>query len=413
MRIAYITAGAGGTICGNCLRDNTLAAAMKQLGHDVLLLPVYTPIRTDEADVSEASVYLGGVNLYLQQKSSFFRKLPRSLDRMLDNPALLRWVSRFAVKTLPEDLGALTLATAQGEDGPLRKEILRLADFLKGYRPDVVHLTNTMLAGLAPALRRELSVPVFCSLQGEDYYLDHLPLPFPQQTYAELARQAEAIDVIVAPCRSQAETLGPRLGKDPNAMPIVLPGIEVDDFSLRSNRAGDPFTVGFLARVAPEKGAHRLIEALPAGARLRIAGWVSPEYEEYAKPLEQQAEVLRDIDRDAKAEFLRSLDVLSVPASYGASKGLYVLEAWASGVPVVQPRIGIYPELIEAAGGGGVLFDPGDIGALREALERLRADPEQARELGSEGYRAAQELFTAERMARQTLELYAKAVGTG
>ena len=411
MRIAYITAGAGGTICGNCLRDNTLAAAMKKLGHDVLLLPVYTPIRTDETDVSEKVVYLGGVNIFLQQKSSLFRSLPRILDRPLDRPSFLRWVSQFAVKTLPEDLGALTLATAQGEDGPLRKEILRLADFLKGYRPDVIHLTNSMLAGLAPALRRELSVPVVCSLQGEDYYLDHLPAPYPEQTYSELARQARAVDVFIAPCRSQARTLGPRLDKAPNAMPVVLPGIAVEDFSPRPDQPGDPFTVGFLARIAPEKAPHLLLDALPTGERLRIAGWVSPEYEEYVAPLAQRAEVLRDIDRHTKIEFLRSLDVLSVPAVYGASKGLYVLEAWASAVPVVQPRIGIYPELLEAAGGGGLLFEPGNVDQLGGELEHLRTDPGQAREMGMAGYRAAHELFSADRMARETVALYEQAVG--
>jgi glycosyltransferase involved in cell wall biosynthesis len=406
MRVAYITAGAGGTICGNCLRDNTLAAAMKQLGHDVLLLPLYTPIRTDETDVSESSVYLGGLNIYLQQKSSFFRSLPRFLDRPLDQPSLLRWVSKFAVKTLPEDLGALTLATAQGEDGPLRKEIRRLSDFLKEYRPDVVHLTNSMLAGLAPALRRELSVPIFCSLQGEDYYLEHLPAPFPEQTFAELRRQARAIDVMIAPCRAQAHALGPRLGLNPDAMPVVLPGIAVQDFLPRGDVPGDPFTVGFLARLAPEKAPHLLLDALPTGERLRFAGWVSAEYEGYVSSLERKAEVLRDIDRHTKIEFLQSLDVLSVPAVYGASKGLYVLEAWASAVPVVQPRIGVYPELLEAAGGGGLLFEPGNVDQLGAELEHLRTDPEQAREMGMAGYRAAHEIFTADRMARETITLY-------
>ncbi|MEZ5364737.1 MAG: glycosyltransferase family 4 protein [Bryobacterales bacterium] len=406
MRIAYITAGAGGTICGNCLRDNALATAMQKLGHEVLLLPVYTPIRTDEADVSAGSVYLGGVNIYLRQKSSLFRNLPAALSRQLDNPGFLRWVSQFAVKTLPEDLGALTLATAQGEDGPLRDEIQRLAGFLKGYRPDAIHLTNSMLAGLAPALKREVGVPVFCSLQGEDYYLEHLPAPFPEQVFEELRKQARAIDQMIAPCRAQALALGPRLGKDPEQIPVVLPGINVADFEPRGEEPGDPFTVGFLARLAPEKAPHSLLDALPTGERVRFAGWVSAEYEDYVAPIEKRAEVLRDIDRHTKIEFLRSLDVLSVPAIYGASKGLYVLEAWAAAVPVVQPRIGVYPELFEAAGGGGLLFEPGDVDELGALLEHLRTDPEQAREMGMAGYRAAHQLFTAERMARETVAIY-------
>jgi glycosyltransferase involved in cell wall biosynthesis len=414
MRIVYITAGAGGTICGNCLRDNALAAAMRKLGHDVVLLPVYTPIRTDEADISERRVYLGGVDLFLRQKSALYRALPRFLSRPLDSPAFLAWVSKFAVKTRPEDLGALTVATVAGENGPAGSEFRRLAEALKELRPEVVHLTNTMLAGAAPVLRRELGVPIFCSLQGEDFFLENLPAPFRDQAFAHVREQGRAIDVVVAPCRAQAESMGPRLGLDPASIPVVLPGIAVEDFSPRlAGRREGPFTVGYLARIAPEKGPHLLLEALPEGSRARFAGWVSAEHEAYVAPIAAKAEVLRDIDRATKAEFLRSLDALSVPAIYGASKGLYVLEAWASGVPVVQPRIGIYPELIEAAGGGGLLFEPGDIDGLRAALERLRDRPAEAREMAEAGLRAVRERFTAERMARETVELYERALGTG
>src|SRR5580693_5772306 len=99
MRIAYITAGAAGMFCGSCMRDNTLVTALRGQGHDALLVPTYTPIRTDEADVSEQRVFFGGINVYLQQKFAFFRHTPWLLDRLLDAPRLLRWVSRFAMRT--------------------------------------------------------------------------------------------------------------------------------------------------------------------------------------------------------------------------------------------------------------------------------------------------------------------------
>src|SRR5438105_4263237 len=110
MRIAYITAGAAGMFCGSCMRDNTLASALIAQGHDALLIPTYTPIRTDEADVSQTRVFFGGINVFLQQKFSLFRHTPWFLDRLLDFPGLLRWVSRSAVKTRAEQLGELTLS---------------------------------------------------------------------------------------------------------------------------------------------------------------------------------------------------------------------------------------------------------------------------------------------------------------
>src|SRR5947207_9017299 len=110
MRIAYITAGAAGMFCGSCMHDNTLVAALARRGHDALLVPTYTPIRTDEPDVSQKRVFFGGINVYLQQKWSLFRRTPWLFDRLFDAPSLLRWVSRFAVKTQAEDLGGLTVS---------------------------------------------------------------------------------------------------------------------------------------------------------------------------------------------------------------------------------------------------------------------------------------------------------------
>src|SRR5688500_17109676 len=161
MKIAYITAGAAGMYCGSCMRDNTLVAALSKLGHDVLLVPTYTPIRTDEEDVSQGRVFFGGINVYLQQKSRLFRWTPWFLDRLFDFRRLLNWVSRFAMSTRAELLGELTLTMLQGEQGKQKKEIAKLVRYLKNdVKPGLINLTNALLAGMVPALKRELGVPV-------------------------------------------------------------------------------------------------------------------------------------------------------------------------------------------------------------------------------------------------------------
>ncbi len=424
MRIAYITAGAGGTICGNCLRDNALAAALRAAGHDALLLPVYTPVKTDEVNVSQPKVYLGGVNLYLEMKYPWARHLPRFLLNWLDSPALLNQVSKFAVKTLPEDLGQMTVATLQGEEGPIAAEVAELVRALKDLRPDVVHLTNTMLAGLAPAIRREVGVPLVSSLQGEDYFLSNLPDPYSEQAFAILRRMAQSINAFASPCRDHAETMAPLIGRSLDDITIVPPGITVEDFSPREPRNPNEFVIGYIARIATEKGAHILLDAVrhmrdhekagTAKTKLRIAGWVSAEYEPYiaelhAKVKEWQlgdrVDFQRYIDRDEKVAFLRSLDALSVPCTYGAPKGLYVLEAWACGVPCVQPEIGVFPELI-AATGGGLLCEPRNHASLRNGLEHLRDNPAEAAAMGERGRLGTLELYTAQKMAEATISLY-------
>src|SRR5215471_1662483 len=149
MRIAYITAGAAGMYCGSCMRDNTLVAALQKQGHEALLVPTYTPITTDEPDVSQKRVFFGGINVYLQQKLSLFRHTPWLFDRLFDAPRLLRWVSRFAVRTQAADLGELTVSMLQGEHGRQRKEFDKLLRWLeRDIQPGLVNLTNALLSGL-------------------------------------------------------------------------------------------------------------------------------------------------------------------------------------------------------------------------------------------------------------------------
>jgi hypothetical protein len=91
MKIVYLTAGASGMYCGSCLRDGAMAAALRRLGHDVTLVPLYSPpLLEGEGGDPSRSLFYGGINVYLQHKSSVFRRTPRFLDKILDNGALLR-----------------------------------------------------------------------------------------------------------------------------------------------------------------------------------------------------------------------------------------------------------------------------------------------------------------------------------
>ncbi|MCG8450481.1 MAG: glycosyltransferase family 1 protein, partial [Pirellulales bacterium] len=178
MKIAYLAAGAAGMYCGSCLHDNTLAAALLQLGEDVVLVPIYTPIRTDEVDVSQPRVFFGGINAYLQQKFRIFRHTPRWLDRLWDHPALLRLLAGRGASVDPAKLGDMTVSMLRGELGNQRKELDKLVDWLLDeVRPDVVHLSNSMMLGLARKIAQRCGPPVVCSLSGEDIFLEKLTPP--------------------------------------------------------------------------------------------------------------------------------------------------------------------------------------------------------------------------------------------
>src|SRR5262249_49365289 len=195
MRIAYITAGAAGMYCGSCLHDNTLATALIAQGHEALLIPTYTPARTDEPDVSQKRVFFGGINVYLQQKVRLFRHTPWFLDRVLDSRGLLGLVARFAVNTQAEQLGELTVSMLQGEHGRQRKEVEKLVHWLASeVRPEIVNLSNVLLSGMVHEIKRRLDVPVVGSLQGDDIFLEALPEPFKTQSIQLIRDHCREID---------------------------------------------------------------------------------------------------------------------------------------------------------------------------------------------------------------------------
>jgi glycosyltransferase involved in cell wall biosynthesis len=428
MKIAFISAGAAGMYCGSCLQDNTLAAALKGLGHDVTLIPTYTPMKTDDRDVSTGRIFYGAINIYLQQKAALFRHLPRAVDRLLNRPGLLDLAVRLGASTDPRDLGPLTLSVLLGEDGRQIRELEILIDWLRERdRPDVVHLTNSMFLGLAPNLKEALGATVLCSLQGEDLFVEGLNPPWRDRVLQALRERARGADGFIAPCRAYARFMSDWLEVPEEKMRVVPLGLNLDGHE-QAEPAATPFVVGYLARIAPEKGLHLLAEAFRDLAervgrdnvRLRVAGYLGPRDRAYLDGirsrlrewgLADRCEFAGEVDRPGKLRFLQGLHVLSVPTVYRDPKGRFLLEALASGVPVVQPRHGAFPEMIEETG-GGLLVEPGSPKSLADGLHALLSDPERRRELGRRGRDAVYNGRSDRAMAEATLEVYRAFAGS-
>ncbi|MPY86875.1 MAG: glycosyltransferase [Luteitalea sp.] len=432
MRVLAITAGAGGMYCGSCLRDNALAAELLARGHDVVLLPVYTPTRTDEPNVSRHEVLLGGISVYLEDKIPLFRYTPKFLDRLWDAPALIRAATWRAVSTDPATLGEMTVSMLRGEHGPHRKEVDKLLDWLRGQpQPDLTILPNSLLIALAGPIARATRRPVGVTLQGEDLFLDGLGERYRAQAIELIRRQIDTVDAFFAVSEYYAPFMSRYLEIPPQKVHVVPLGVSVDDFQPREVGQRDVRRIGFLARIAPEKGLHVLCEAyqqlraprdvtqdLPP-MQLEAAGYLAPEHRGYLAGIERQMReaglsaefrYLGELDRSAKIEFLRSLDVFSMPATYDEPKALSVLEAMASGVPVVQPRCGTLPEIIEKTG-GGLLVEPGRVDALAEGLRTVLRDAPLAARLGAAGFAGVRRHYSVSQMADRALEAYAAVIG--
>lgn len=432
MRILLLTPGTGSFLCGSCSRDNSLSAALKRAGHETTIVPLYLPFELEgpfeseggESTVTTDPVRMGGINVYLQQKLPWLAHMPRFVHDWLDSPRLLRWASTLGNMTDPSGLGEMTISMLRGEEGRQAAEIAKLLVWLETQpAPDVIVLSNAMLIGLAHRLRAELGAPVVCTLQGEQPFLDALKPKDSERAWSILSERARELEGFIAVSRFTADLMTERLGLDREKVHVVQNGIDLAGYEPATHPPTAP-TIGFLARMCADKGLPTLVDAflslLERGkvpdARLVVVGVQLSEDQPALRELEKRIAAAGAADRVSfhpnvsraeKIDHLRSFSVLSVPANYGESFGLYLLEAMACGVPVVQPRHGGFIEVVEATG-GGLLYDPEDDDGLVSGLEELLLDGERARDLGQRGRESVIANFSSDRMAADVAAVCAR-----
>ncbi|MHC4622810.1 MAG: glycosyltransferase family 4 protein [Planctomycetota bacterium] len=428
MKIIQITPGTANTFyCDNCLRDISLVRALHNQGHEVLMMPMYLPVSLGGSEVSDTPIFFGGINVYLQQKWRIFRGTPRWIDWLFDRPGLLNWLGRKSDMTSAKDLGRMTVSMLRGRHGQQAKELNRLVEWLgaKENTPDVVILSNALLAGLAGAIRERAGATVVCLLQDEDGFLDGLGEPYSQQAWELLSELTSDIDAFVAVSRYYADVMRKRLGIEREQIRILHTGIDVQVFDSVQARPQTP-TIGFLSRMCANKGLDTLVETFVKlkqndrlkDARLKIAGGKNRSDEELISRIQGQLETcgfagdvefISSFDCDTKLNFLGQLSVLSVPEKQPAAYSLYALEAMAAGVPVVEPATGVFPELSEMTG-GLVLYEPNDADGLASALEQVLLDADYGRQVGAQGRKAVYEKLNVKQTARELVRICEGAV---
>ena len=213
-------------------------------------------------NVSREQVFFGGISVFLEQHSSLFRHTPRFLDKLWDSSWALRLASKRQIKVDPKSLGELTVSMLRGEHGFQAKEIGKLLDWLRGEpRFDIIVIPYSLLLGLAEPLKRELNVPLGCTLQGDDLFLDGLG-PSHKEQSLELIREASRhIDAFFPVSNYYRDFMPGYLGIPQDRMLVIPIAINLLGYSPRDPKRGRTFTVGYFARIAPEKGFHTLCEA--------------------------------------------------------------------------------------------------------------------------------------------------------
>jgi glycosyltransferase involved in cell wall biosynthesis len=438
VNILFLTAGTGSIYTGSGLRDNALAAEWQRDGHHVTLVPLYTPLLTDEASVGQRRVFFGGI--FLRQHLPIARRTPAVFERLWDSAAVIRAVTRRQSIADARLRDEAIVAMLDVEQGPARKELERLIAWLGTLpEPDVICVSSALLIGLARPLRQAFGARVCSLLSDEDAVIDRLHEPHRNQALALIRKLASEIELFAACSRETATFMASYFGIPPARIRTTPFGISTHDFDralgLRAQdvsrrarvapangAAPRPFTIGFLARIVPEKGLDRLIDAyrllrhdrgMPA-VRLEIAGALPAEQRDYFAQIERRLHEWGyagdyryhgAISRTAKVAFYAQLDAFSMPATAREPKGLSVLEAMASGVPVVQPRRGASIEAIESTG-GGLLVGPDSADCIAEGLWQLWQDADLRERCGDDGADEVRERFTAAHMADRLLQVF-------
>ena len=430
MKIVYLITGSGGSFyCGNCYRDMLYVRAIRKVpGISASAIPLDLP--PDKTTSSESgfdkNVFFGAISMFLREKVPFLKNMPAFFDKILDSKLFLRFAARMSGTTSTEGYEELTISMIEGDNAFRRAEVDRLVRYLvKDGKPDIIHLSNALILGIARQLKKRIDVKVVCSLLNEDDWIDDMDEPFRSRAWQMIAREAGYVDVFVTPSIYYRELFKSKTGLKGENVHVVPLGFDPEaDKTERPER--EPSSIGFFSRMNSYNGIDKIVDAfiemkkedqIPA-LSLKVCGgftgvdkdFISAQIKKIREnKLEKSVKIYPQFEGEGKMSFFRDVDIVSVPVRKYDGYGLYLLEANASGVPVVQPATGAFPEIVQRTG-GGIVYSPDTVGALAESLTRLLKDRKMLTALGRKGSLMVRQEFSLEKMSAGLSEIYKKAM---
>lgn len=424
MKIVNIVPGFGGTFyCGNCLRDSGYTKSLIKLGHDAMMLPIYLPLTLEHGvEEDKNPIFYGAVNIYLKQSFKIFRKMPTWMENFFNSSAILRYAAKKAGSTRTEGLEEMTISMLMGKDGNQNTELQELIDFLKVHeKPDIVHLSNALLLGLAKQIREQLNVPVVCSLQDEDVWVDAMNDFYREKVWNLMSERGNDVDAFIAVSDYYAAEMKEKMKIPDEKMHIVPIGIDSSIYKY-SEPEKSPQVIGYISRMYEEHGFGLLIDAyikLKQNPKfkdvlLKLSGGYTADDKKYVrkqfKKLKQaglfnDVEIIEDHLAESRFNFFNKLTILTVPVLKGEAFGTYQLESLACGIPIVQPALGAFPEIVKETR-GGVTFSPNTVDAMSEKWAEVLSDKLKIEEMSKLGKKSVEEKYSIDEISKQVLEIY-------
>jgi glycosyltransferase involved in cell wall biosynthesis len=424
MKIVNIVPGFGGTFyCGNCLRDSVLVKTLRSSGHDSVTLPIYLPLTSAGNPIqTDTPVFYGAVNIYLKQNYKLFRHMPQWLEHFLDSGPILRFAASKAGSTRAVGLEDMTISMLMGSEGFQAEELQQLIDYLKHHeKPDIVHLSNALLLGLAEKLKNELNTKVVCSLQDEDVWVDVMRPAYRQKVWDLMSENGRFVDAFIAVSDFYAGVMKKKMNIPESKIHTIHIGVDPSTYTVFEPSVNPP-VIGYLSRLCEENGLGILVDAFIelkskpglGNARLRLTGGMTGDDKRFINAqlkklrknnMVQDVEIMHDFRPETLSAFFNGLSVMSVPVLAGEAFGLYQMEALSSGIPLVQPALGAFPEIIETTG-GGVIYNPNNGKTLADALAMAIRDPELLVNMSKNGREAVENHFNNKVLTEKMIRVY-------
>jgi glycosyltransferase involved in cell wall biosynthesis len=425
MNIVYLITGSGGSFyCGNCYRDMLYIKAIRKVpGIKANAIPLYLPPDTSGLDADfDKNVFFGAISMYLREKVPFLRNMPASLDKIFNATPMLKMAARQAGTTRTEGLENLTLNMIRGDNSLRENEVDRLVTYLlNDSKPDAIHLSNALIIGLASQLKKRLKCKIICSLQNEDDWINEMVEPYQSQAWKMIAEETVHVDAFISPSNYYKDLFISKTGVQGNNIYVVPSGIESpSEYNLRKTDHSP--ALGYYCRINSQNGFDKIVDAFIdiklsdriKGLTLHVSGGYTgddqPFINKQLKKLKKlgfmnSVKIYDEFQGPSKEEFFSSIDIMSVPVRKYDAYGLYILEANAAGVAVVQPATGAFPEILEKTG-GGILYSPDNKRELVSAIIKLFDDKTLMQNLSDTGRKNVKEELTLGRMSVGLSKVY-------
>ena len=416
MKILFIIPGAGDNFyCSNCFRDNLYASALRKAGHDVVISPLYLPLKHASFQ-SDSPLFFPATTYYLAHK--FFRnsKMPGWMKQLTGSDFMLNYAASKSGTTTPKGLEELTLSMITGEDTVFQTEIQKMTDWIRTQeKPDIIHLSSSLLIGIAKFLRIQLQIPIVCSLQDEEIWIDNMEEHYAHIAWLQIDMNTQYIDKLITTSEYYKAIAQKKLSGNSN-IEVVYPGFDEEKYT-NPVSPKEP-VIGFFYRMCEKSGLHILVDAylklkqqnvIPQ-LKLKIGGGSNDLDKKFMKalkarlaPYKKDVEICETYSIDEHKEFYQSISVISVPITFDEGIGLYLCEAFAAGVPAVEPATGSIPEIVAD---GGILYQPNTANALARALEQALGDSVKFNELKEKASLLATTRYSASVMVKKLREVY-------